>query len=75
MFRPGRAEVIVPNPALPTVDAGGDRLTLLKALNSSPRNWKYRRSAIEKFFAKPKSQFLKPGPHRVSRPTVPYGVV
>ena len=37
-YTAGRAEVMVPNPALPTVEAGGSKFTWLNALNSSPRN-------------------------------------
>jgi len=40
MLRPARAAVMVPKPALPTVEIGGAKFTLLKALNNSPRNWK-----------------------------------
>src|SRR5215471_8116568 len=66
---------MVPKPAAPAVDAGGLRLTWLKALNNSPRNWKNRPSVTVKRLANPRSHCCKPGAQMVSRPTVPYGVV
>src|SRR5215831_348601 len=66
---------MVPNPGLPTVESGGLKLTWLKALNSSPRNWKYFCSVTLNRLANPRSHCWSPGPQTVSRPAVPYGVV
>lgn len=62
---------MVPNPALPAVEAGGFKLTWLNALNNSPRNWNYRCSATEKRFANLRSHCWRPGAQIVERPAVP----
>ena len=74
IWRDGCAEVMTENVevsgAIP-FHPGSLKLTRLKILKASPRNWTLNLSPTKKFFAMAKSSWLKLGPRTSLVPAVP----
>src|SRR5713101_3146458 len=71
MMRGGPALVTTPAPGTLTVDPGRPKLTVLKTLKASKRNWSLNRSVKFRFLNKPGSNERIRSIRRMFRPVLP----